>query len=127
MRTKENEVNLSLLQRPKRIKAGTKTTFVYAPCELTVNGVINPGEGINILDVFDGDTPEETTLKVMTHSDWIQHIRGRYLDKDEMRCTTRDDGYDRNDKPCHCHMEPNDMPESFRRKVHYVILTDVGK
>ncbi len=124
---KENSVNLSLLQRPKKIKAGTKTTFVYAPCELTVNGVIEPGEGINIVDVFEGDTPEETTLKVMRRSDWMNHTYRAYPDNDEMQCITRNEGYDRNDKPCHCHMEPSDMPESFRAKIHYVLLTDVGK
>ena len=126
-KTKENSVNLSLLQRPKRIKAGTKTTFVYAPCELTVNGVIDPGETINIVDVFEGDTPEETTLKVMRHDDWKSHVRGYYQDDGEMRCTTRNDGYDRNEAPCHCHMEPSDMPEAFRDKVHYILLTDIGK
>ena len=124
---KEKNVNLSLLQRPKKIKAGTKTAFVYAPCELTVNGVIKPGEAINIVDVFEGDTPEETTLKVMRHGDWLSHTNGYYQDHGEMHCTTRRDGYDRNDAPCHCHMEPSDMPESFREKIHYVLLTDVGK
>lgn len=124
---KENDVNLSLLQRPKKIKAGTKTAFVYAPCELTVNPAIEPGEAINILDVFEGDTPEETTLKVMRHSDWRQHTHRHYQDNGEHQCTTREDGYDRNDNPCICHMEPSDMPESFRNKVYYVLLTDVGK
>jgi len=126
-RGKENSVNLSLLQRPKKIKAGTKTTFVYVPCELTVNPAIDPGEAINIIDVFEGDTPEETTLKVMRHADWVQHNRAYYQDDDEMQCTTRNDGYDRNDTPCHCHMEPSEMPEKFRTKIHYVLLTDVGK
>ena len=124
---KETNVNLSLLQQPKKIKAGTRTTFVYAPCELTVNGVIDPGECINIIDVFEGDTPEETTLKVMRHTDWIEHTKSYYQPDNEPRCITRQDGYDRNDKPCICHMEPDDMPESFRSKVHYVLLTDVGK
>lgn len=120
-------MNLSLLQQPKKIKAGTKTTFVYVPCELTVNGVIKPGEGINIIDVFEGDTPEETTLKVMKHCDWIDHTKGHCQDNGEMRCTTRNDGYDRNEAPCHCHMEPDAMPTSFKEKIHYVLLTDVGK
>lgn len=127
MSREEKNVNLSLLQRPKKIKAGTKTTFVYVPCELTVNGVIDPGEGINIIDVFEGDTPEETTLKVMRHTDWMEHTRGYYQAEGEMQCITRNDGYDRNDNPCICHKEPSDMPESFREKIHYVLLTDVGK
>lgn len=127
MPTEEKNVNLSLLQQPKKIKAGTKTTFVYAPCELTVNPSINPGEAINIIDVFEGDTPEETTLKVMTHSDWMQHTKRYYQANDEMQCTTRQDGYDRTAMPCICHMEPSDMPEKFREKIHYVLLTDVGK
>ena len=120
-------INLSLLQRPKKIKAGTKTAFVYAPCELTVNDAIEPGEAINIIDVFEGATPEETTLKVMRHSDWIEHTKGYYQLNNEMQCTTRNDGYDKKNNPCHCHMEPDDMPEPFRSKVHYVLLTDVGK
>lgn len=127
MPAKENEVNLSLLQRPKKIKAGTKTIFVYAPCELTVNGVIKPGEGINIIDVFEGDTPEETTLKVMRHTDWIDHTKGYYQEKGEMRCTVGNELYDKKNDPCYCHMDPSEMPEGFRKKVHYVLLTDVGK
>ena len=126
-RPKENEVNLSLLQRPKKIKAGTKTAFVYAPSEVTVNDAIDIGDAINIVDVFEGDTPAETTLKVMTVSDWEQHVKGCCQEDGEMLCTTRQDGYDRNDNPCHCHMEPADMPEVFRAKVHYVLLSDIGK
>lgn len=125
-KTKENEVNLSLLQRPKKIKAGTRTAFVYAPSEVTVNDKLDIGSAINILDVFEGATPAETTLKVMRHGDWKNHVGG-YLDAGEMQCTTRDEGYNRNDSPCHCHMEPSEMPKIFRNKVQYVLLTDVGK
>ena len=127
MCAEENEVNLSLLQRPKKIKAGTKTAFVYAPSEVTVNENINIGDAINIVDVFEGDTPAETTLKVMRTGDWETHVKGHYQENDEMQCITRQDGYDRNDNPCHCHMEPADMPEAFRAKVHYVLLSDIGK
>ncbi len=94
---------------------------------MTASEVIDIGEAINIVDVFEGDTPAETTLKVMRTSDWRQHVDGYYQEDGEMQCTTRQDGYDRNEKPCHCHMEPDDMPEAFRAKVHYVLLTDVGK
>ncbi len=127
MMCKENEVNLSLLQRPKKIRAGTKTSFVYAPSEVTASESIDVGECINIVDVFEGDTPEETTLKVMRHNDWQTHTKGYYQEEGEIMCTTREPGYDRNDKPCHCHMEPSEMSESFRSKVHYILLSDIGK
>jgi hypothetical protein len=57
----------------------------------------------------------------------MNHTKGYYQEEGEMLCTIRKEGYNRNDKPCHCHMEPSEMPESFREKVHYVLLTDVGK
>jgi len=124
---KEINVNLSLLQRPKKVKAGTKTAFVYAPSSVTAQDTIAIGEAINIVDVFEGDTPEETTIKVMRQTDWRMHVQGYYQEDGEMMCTVRDPGYDRNENPCHCHMEPSEMPETFREKVHYVLLSDLGK
>lgn len=121
---KETSVNLSLLQRPKKVKAGTRALFIYSPSELTTSVKLKPGCVVGIVDVFEGDTPEETTLKVMEASDLEEHIRGYY---DESACIAWRSNYNREENPCHCHKDPSEMPESLRDKVHYVLLTDIGK
>jgi hypothetical protein len=116
----ENNMNLSLLQRPKKIKPGTKTMYVYHPAVVTTSSVLEPGAALKVLDVFEGATTSQTTLKVMTADDWDMHKWGR----DGLEyCTIGESER----KKCECQKELSEMSENLRERVHYVLLSDVGK
>jgi len=111
-------MNLSLLQRPKKIKAGTQTMYVYHPSVVTTSATLEPGDILRILDVFEGNKASETTLKVVTAEDWQNHKWGRGVPS----CRK-----DYEDEMCDCEKELSEMSEAFKEKVHYVLLSDVGK
>lgn len=112
-------MNLSLLKQPKRIKKGTNTLYIYAPSVATTSDKLEPGTALRILDVFEGPSAAETTLKTMAADDWQNHKYGR-LGK---ACTK---GFSRED-PCDCEKELSEMGAALKERVHYVLLTDVGK
>lgn len=112
-------MNLSLLQRPKKIKKGTKTMYIYHPLAATASDKLEPGDPLHILDVFEGDTTSETTLKVLRSTDWEDHKWGRGMSQ----CTSRSSP----EESCDCEKELSEMSEDFKARVHYVLLSDVGK
>jgi hypothetical protein len=117
-RREELDVNLSLLSRPTKVRAGTKTVYTYAPAVVTTNEEIEIGEAIRILGVFPGDTPEETTLRVISADDMDNHTRFDCLKE----------YYERDEKElCDCEKELSEMGIAFKEKVHYVLLSDIGK
>ncbi len=118
-------MNLSLLQRPKKIRPGTNTMYIYYPAVVTSNEVIKPGTVLRILDVFEGDSTSTTTLKVMSAKDWDSHKCGRV---GMPRCI-KDDADTRREEgeSCDCEKELSEMSDTFKELVHYVLLSDVGK
>jgi hypothetical protein len=118
-------MNLSLLRRPNKINKNTRTMYIYHPSVVTTSNVLEPGDVLRILDVFEGATTSETTLKVMTAKDWEDHRYGRTLPA----CTKLDmNVYDPNWRIlCDCEKELSEMDESLKARVHYVLLSDVGK
>ncbi len=115
-------MNLSLLQRPKKIKKGTKAMYVYHPSIVTTSDVLEPGDVLKILDVFEGSTTNETTLKVIMADDWQAHVWGRGVP----HCIVQD-ADTREGELCECQKELSDMSDEFKAVVHYVLLSDVGK
>ncbi len=117
-------MNLSLLHRPKKINKGTKTLYVYHPSVVTTSAVLEPGDILHILDVFEGSTPSETTLKVMKQDDWKLHEWGRGMPF----CIRKDVDTRRHEgEMCDCGKELSEMSDDLKEMVHYVLLTDVGK
>lgn len=119
-----SDMNLSLLQRPKKINKGTKTMYVYHPLMVTSSDKLEPGDPLKILDVFQGATTSETTLKVIKADDWHAHKWGRGVKP----CVKEYES-----PPgeahilCDCEKELSEMEVAFKEKVHYVLLSDVGK
>ena len=108
-------MNLSLLQRPKKIAKDTKRVLVYHPSLVTNNQALVPGDPIQILDVFPGETTSETTLKVMKADDWGRHnVEAGHSD------------YRSVGDPCECDQELSEMDVNLREKIHYILLSDVG-
>ncbi len=120
-------MNLSLLQRPKRIKKGTKATYVYHPLIVTTSDVLVPGETLRILDVFQGANTNETTLKVIRADDWHRHTWGRGVPSLAGPCRIAENADTREGELCECQKELSDMSDEFKAVVHYVLLSDVGK
>jgi hypothetical protein len=119
---KEKPMNLSLLQRPKKIKKGTNTMYIYAPAIVTASDVLEPGVALRILDVFEGNNTKETTLKVVKANDWDAHSWGR-----GMPYCIKNDADTREGELCECEKELSEMSDEFKAFVHYVLLSDVGK
>ena len=131
-RYKEGEgMNLSLIQRPKRVSASSDTLYIYAPSVLMDGGKLKAETIIKVLEVHDGDTPQETSIKVMEHEVWQAHWRNRYGVGNDDRCTkaqARDGVYDGAERPkCVCEGPIEDMPELMGNATHYVLLSDIGK
>jgi hypothetical protein len=119
----KTSMNLSLLQRPKKIKKGTHAMYIYHPAVVTTSDVLEPGDVLRILDVFEGATPSETTLKVLKAQDWEAHVWGRDTDLCRKNREVLGDGI----KLCDCEKELSEMSDEFKAVVHYVLLSDVGK
>ncbi len=119
---KEKGMNLSLLQRPKKINKGTSTMYIYHPSVVTTSAVLEPGDVLHILDVFEGNSTSETTLKVVKAQDWENHKWGRTM----TGCVI---GYIKEGKTvlCDCEKELSEMSDEFKAVVHYVLLSDVGR
>ena len=116
-------MNLSLLQRPKRVKKNTKTLYIYYPTIATTSNTLVPGEVLKVLDVFKGDSTSETTLKVITYKDWEDHRWGRGLPF----CTRNTRSTAPEAELCDCEKELSEMSDEFKAVVHYVLLSDIGK
>jgi hypothetical protein len=115
----EKGMNLSLLQRPKKIKKGASAMYIYHPSVVTTSDTLVPGDVLKILDVFEGDSTTETTLKVVTAQSWDDHKWGRRA----AGCTKWVD----DNKLCECEKELSEMTDEFKALVHYVLLSDVGR
>lgn len=128
-----DNVNLSLIQRPKRVSATSDTLYIYAPSVLMEGNKLKPKTIIKVLEVNAGDTPQETMLKVMDNDVWQEHSRHRYgrLDTEHLCKITlakhgEYDGVDKRPK-CVCEGPIKDMPSDMGRATHYVLLSDIGK
>ena len=123
-------MNLTLIQRPKKIRADTKTLYIYAPSVLSEGFKLKAETAIKILEVHEGPTPQETTLKVMEADAWVSHTNTRYRGP-EHGCTKvkeKRGDYDGEERPvCGCEKPLADMPEELRKATHYVLLSDIGK
>lgn len=124
-------MNLSLIQRPKRVSASSDTLYIYAPSVLMEGNKLKPTTVIKVLEVHEGDTPEETTLKVMDHEVWQRHTRHWYNKAESEQCKialARRGEYDGGERPkCVCEGPLEDMPEELRNGTHFVLLSDIGK
>ena len=119
-------INLSLLTRPRRVKQGTKTIYVYAPPVVSANPVIKPGTCLKILEVLPNDGEwSDTLLKVIKHEEWERHNSYYKASQDEPMCSRykRDEVY----PMCACELPFEEMPEYIKKHVHYVLITDIGK
>jgi hypothetical protein len=118
-------MNLTLLQPVKKIKPGSKTMFIYAPSVVTGNEKMEPGTILRVLDVFEGTSTSDTTLKVMTADDFAEHSRRTMWNDDSTACQRyiREEA----DPKCECEKELSEMSDDFRSKVHYILLADVRK
>lgn len=123
-------MNLNLLQRPKRVRAGTNTLYIYAPSVLSEGLKLKPETIIKILEVHEGPTPEKTTLKVMEHRVWQTHTHNWYAGSDDF-CTKvrmKRGDYEENERPvCGCEKPLTEMPEELRKATHFVLLSDIGR
>jgi hypothetical protein len=127
-------MNLALLQRPKKVNPASKQLYVYAPSVLCEGFSLKAEAIIKILEVHEGPTPQETTLKVMEHDTWVKHCHNWYGRSYEL-CTfikeqrgdydTKDGKVDR--PVCECEKPLSEMPENLRTATHYVLLSDIGK
>ena len=124
-------MNLSLIQRPKRVDPHSETLYIYAPSVLMEGGTLKPETIIKVLEVHEGDTREETTLKVMEYHVWREHWVNWYgTPEDQCKLALQRQGiYDSHDErpKCVCEGPIDDMPEKMKRATHFVLLTDIGK
>ena len=112
-------INFSLLKRPKKVKARTQTRYVYAPSIVTTNTTLKPGDIISILEVYQGDSPSETTLKVMRTRDY--NIHRSVYDGNPGGCT-----FYYTDKTCECEKPVEQITNTLREQIHFVLLSDIG-
>ncbi len=126
-------MNLSLIQRPKRVSATSDTLYIYAPSVLMEGNKLKPKTIIKVLEVNEGNTPQETMLKVMENDTWQVHSRCYYGTRDKeslCKLTLAKRGeYDTlEERPkCVCEGPIEDMPGDMGRATHYVLLSDIGK
>ena len=133
---KEQSMNLALIQRPKKVKARGNKLYIYAPSVLMEGFSLKAESIIHILEVHEGDSPEETTLKVIEHEAWQTHIRIWDWRKEcDGLCTIVLEGRGKysvvgkeSERPkCGCEKELAEMPEELRKATHFVLLSDIGK
>jgi hypothetical protein len=128
-------MNLALIQRPKRVRADTKTLYIYAPSVLSEDGKLKAESVIKILEVNDGPTPEETVLKVIEYDVWLSHTRNWYGNSDALCTKTKEERgeYDEGREnegarpECGCEKPLAEMPDVLRNATHFVLLSDIGK
>ena len=123
-------MNLALIQRPKKVSATSDQLYIYAPSVLMEGFSLKAESIIKIIEVHEGDSPEETTLKVIEHEAWQTHTR-MWCGRKEGLCTlvreARGD-YEEGQRPkCGCEKELTDMPDELRKATHFVLLSDIGK
>ena len=121
-------INLSLLTRPRRVKQGTKTIYVYSPPVISANPVIKPGTCLKILEVMPNDGEwSDTLLKVITHEMWEEHTSYWKAAEDEPMCSRYSRKKHGIEEMCACELPFEEMPEYIKKHVHYVLITDIGK
>ncbi len=125
-------MNLALIQRPKRVKARGKQLYIYAPSVLMEGFSLKAESIIKILDVHEGPTPEETTLKVMENEVWESHTRNWYSTSADLCTFVREArGHYKSANTvrpeCGCEKDLAEMPEQLRKATHFVLLSDIGK
>ena len=127
----EKDMNLALIQRPKKVNASSKTLYIYAPSVLMDGFKLKPESIIKILEVHEGDSPETTTLKVITNDAWAQHTTRWYGDSSKLCTKTKERrglyGDNETRPECGCEKPLDEMPDELRSAVHYVLLSDIGK
>jgi hypothetical protein len=124
-------MNLSLLQRPKRVNASSDAIYIYAPSVLMEGSKLKPGTYIKVLEVHKGDTPDSTTLKVMEANVWERHYTYGYgsrpgcklYEHRKNRCAGRNPDREK----CECEGPVEDMQEKLREATHFVLLSDIGR
>ena len=122
-----DSVNLSLIQRPKRVSATSDTLYIYAPSVLMDGGKLKAKTIIKVLEVHEGDTPQETSIKVMEYEMWQKHWNNWSLSRCKL-ALARQGEYDTQERPkCVCEGPIADMPEKMRDATHYILLSDIGK
>jgi hypothetical protein len=125
-------MNLALIQRPKKVTATSKQLYIYAPSVLCEGFSLKPESIIKVIDVHEGSTPQETTLKVVEHDVWLQHTRHWY-GRTEGLCTfTKEKRGDYEAEgvvrpECDCEKPVEEMPDNLRAGTHFVLLSDIGK
>lgn len=115
----EDDMNLTLLQRPRRIKPGTKTLYIYAPSIVTSGLGLEPGSVVRILDVYNADNYDECSLRVVEESAWRDH---RYTEQ-----CFRYEKYNLAKEQCACMLKTEEMPPYLRNSTYHVLLSDIGK
>ena len=126
----EANVNLALIQRPKKVNATSKQFYIYAPSVLCEGFSLKAETVIKILEVHEGATPEETTLKVMEHEEWKKHTHNWYRRSGDLCTFTREQrgDYGEGERPqCGCEKPLAEMPDNLREATHFVLLSDIGK
>ncbi len=133
LQKKGDAVNLSLIQRPKRVSATSDTLYIYAPSVLMEGNKLKAKTIIKVLEVHEGDTAAETMLKVMVNDTWQEHSRKYYGSGDtEVHCKltlAKAGEYDTlSERPkCVCEGPIEDMPDDMANATHFVLLSDIGK
>lgn len=118
----EDLMNLELLYRPKKLKPNTQTLYIFAPSIVASDLGLKPGSVVRVLDVYQGDTYETTSARVM-----IEDIYQRsHVWPD--RCTRYIPLQSRIVKClCICEQPTETMREGLRDAVFHVLLSDLGK
>ena len=118
----EDLMNLELLYRPKKIKHNTQTLYIFAPSIVASDLGLKPGSVVRVLDVYQGDTYETTSARVMIEEMYRKHKRDagcfKYISLDERHlvgCL------------CECEQPTETMNEELRDTVFHVLLSDLGK
>ena len=121
-------MNLALIQRPKKVSATSKQLYIYAPSVLCEGFGLKTGSIIKILEVHEGQTPQETTLKVMEHRAWEEHTY-KWKRPDDLCTFIREErgAYDGERPVCDCEKPLDEMPDNLRAATHFVLLSDIGK
>ena len=117
----EELMNLELLYRPTKIKPNTQTLYIFAPSIVASGLGLKPGTIVRVLDVYQGETYETTSVRVITEDKYKRHklLDGcsRYTKFEErtLKCL------------CMCEQPTETMNAELRNAVFHVLLSDLGK